>query len=376
MELKDFTYRNTPVKKTRVYEVHTLSQDGLNLYLDKNSYVHKFLKNLSPTRTRMNFHPEINHYPSDKSLQNKAQHKDLNISMKGSKDFNSGKSQEKGSVITINLNNFHKNMYYRPICESMDFEKNEKLENSETYNNMNNNNFGNCNNNSAIIELDENVKLNEEIDRINEENQKKIEEKKSVEFCSKPKNKKNTFLQTSKHVFFNQNKYTQNQNYFRRFNSQKYSQDYNDAISNLKEKFNENMSNFHTTKSPISPDKSNLGCFKSYEVPHLEYKRLSSNFRINMIRDKLENMFLKNGKNTNVDPKNNEDLETISKKIEIENLKLKNYFSNINKFSKSDDHGLYPSVSEITNSNNLRTTKLRLLNNKYMGERYDPTNFA
>lgn len=386
MDIKDFTYRNTPVKKTRVYEVHTLSQDGLNQYLDKNSYVHKFLKSLSPNRnTSINFcHNEI--YSPELKPKTILQKNESDKFIKESKDFNS-KRGDKGAVITINVNNFHKNIYYKPVTDSINFEKAEKIKNENYEDNYGiNYKFSNSKNqqNESYVDCENANSEQESKEAEVSDNKKSPEDMKVLENVYnnlETKKKKNTFLQTSKQMFFNQNRLSQNSKNInslkqKGFMNQKYSEDYNFAISTLREDFLKNIMSYNnTSKNSFSRNKYN-GNFKSYEVPHLEYKRQSSNFRINLIRDKLENTILKTGKNTNVNPNNNEDLETINKKIEVENLKLKNYFENINKFTKSDNVKMYPSVSEITNSVNLRTTKLRLLNNKFMGERYDPTNYA
>ena len=47
MEINDYDYKTSPVKKTRQYEVHALSPDGVNQYLNKESYLHNFLNSPS-----------------------------------------------------------------------------------------------------------------------------------------------------------------------------------------------------------------------------------------------------------------------------------------------------------------------------------------
>lgn len=54
MNINDFNYRVTPVKKTRQYEVHTLSVEGFNQYLNKDSYLHNFLKSPGALYTKEN----------------------------------------------------------------------------------------------------------------------------------------------------------------------------------------------------------------------------------------------------------------------------------------------------------------------------------
>jgi hypothetical protein len=376
MDIKDFTYRTTPIKKTREYEVHTLSQDGLNQYLDKNSYVHKFLKNLSPYRSTSNEFNQIKTYCPDINAKSKVQEYGSDKFLKEAKDLNNKRS-DKGSVITINVNNFHKNIYYKPLSNSNNNEKSDQIKNESYSENNNINEFNSYNNQN--YENENGILAKQSSEKLILDNKKSIEENNYANFDYK--HKKKTFLQTSKNLLFSQNRFSPNKNNNplkqKGYLSPKYSEDYNCAISNLKEDLlNNSPNNNITSKNIFTRNKFPIGNFKSYEVPHLEYKRNSSNFRINLIRKKLENTLSKTGKNNNENPHNNEDLDSINKNIEFENLKLKNYFENINKFTKSDNQKQYPSVSDITNSVNLRTTKLKLSNNKFMGERYDPTNYA
>lgn len=364
MDIRDFTYRTTPVKKTRMYEVHTLSPDGLHQYLDKNSYVHRFLKNPNSETVNKDEECQNNLYISDANLANKFSNKDLNRNLGESKDFNNKNQNEKGTVITINMNNFHKNIYYKPS----NYNYSDGVEKNES--SKNNNLFSNFNNNHQNSELSKNEEF-----PLYEKKQRSVEEKSNFDNISnnlESKVKKNTFLQTSKQLLINPKKYIQNRYNQNRYNNQKYSEDYQTTINSLKEKFSNNFIS-NTSKNSSSPQRITYGTFKSYEVPHLNTQRQSSNFRVNLIRNKLENTLLKTGKDSKHNSSVN-DIDNLNKRIEDENKKLKNYFDNINRFTQ--DQGFYPSVSQITNSNNLRTTKVKLYNNKYMGERYDPSNFA
>jgi hypothetical protein len=370
MEIKDFNYRSTPVNKTHVFEVHSLSPSGLNQYLDKNSYVHKFLKSVNPYKesNEFNFYPEGNLNTCHNFNSIKSDVYDLTRSMNKN-------SSERNQVVSINQSNYHKNLYHKPSIQSSNYNQNQKEENKTSTQD-----FTNLNSNDKDKEYNYETKNEKSEEDTQLDSNKKTCPQKSnfgnnLSKTAITLNKKNHFLQTSKQVFNKNSFFQQNNNKHNRYNSLKYSEDYLNTINTLKEKFSEDL-NDNTFKHKILP-KSTLVNFKSYDVPHLEYKRQSNNFRINLIRDKLENTFLKSGKNSNVNFNHsaNEDIKLINNKIEKENLKLKNYFDNVKKFTKKD-HNLYPSVDQITNSVNLRTTKLRLLNNKYMGERYDPTNYS
>lgn len=406
MEIKDFNYRKTPYKKTRDYEVHTLSSDGLNQYLDKNSCVHKFLKSLSPVRQNFDNSKEFENFIYSKYSQEKDEQSDhdnnLNINQ---------------SVIKINTNNYNKSIYYKNPDSEIFLRKNNK---DSSYYNLTNIQKNNANNkayevyenysgeNIGFFEKNRNISNNIENDKKNNKNPQ------NEDTCNNPFNsnasenvnettgnsnlngnyssninRNNAFLQTSRNLLCgNRQKQflspdpLQSKRAHHRYNSLKYSEDYLTSINSLKKKVTKNFGNNNNSKYSVSPYKLFYGSFKSYDIPNLNYKRDSENFRINLIRNKLESTLLKSANNSIEvnDPANGKDdtcLRNINYRIESENLKLKNYFNNMEKFSTNKNNKtLFPTVSDITNSYNLRTSKLKLMNNKFMGERYNPHNFA
>ena len=52
MNINNFDYTNEPYLKMKKFKIHVLTDDGFNKYLDKDSYIHKYLKSLSPRRIK------------------------------------------------------------------------------------------------------------------------------------------------------------------------------------------------------------------------------------------------------------------------------------------------------------------------------------
>lgn len=165
------------------------------------------------------------------------------------------------------------------------------------------------------------------------------------------------------------------------YNTNKYKENYYDTLNSLKgnlflqENFNKNKNNLAN-----SYNSNNSGNFKYNSIPHLNSTRSSDNFRINLIRNKLENTLLnqskdKYSKDSLISSRKNEGFDEINQKIRRENVKLIKYMDNINKNSEEKVKSHYPKLKDIMNSTSLRTTKTKLMNNKYMGERYNPANF-
>jgi hypothetical protein len=186
------------------------------------------------------------------------------------------------------------------------------------------------------------------------------------------------------------------------YNKNKYKENYFSSFYNLRDTFNSmefGKNDSHTLRKN--------GNFKSDEIPHLTYKRSSDNFRINLLRNKMEKT-LKNeqsGKSLIASMDKEGGVKEIIENINKQNFKLKKYLNNFNDFnnfnstttsnSKSnstshhfgqsnfsnksnfmDNKSYHPNLKDILTSTNLRTSKLRLGNNKFMGERYNPNNYV
>jgi hypothetical protein len=50
MNINSFDYVDNAKYKNRIYKIQPLSDEGFKHYTNKNSYTHKYLKSLSPSR--------------------------------------------------------------------------------------------------------------------------------------------------------------------------------------------------------------------------------------------------------------------------------------------------------------------------------------
>ncbi len=75
MNINNFDYVDEPYIKMKKFKVHVLSDDGFNKYLDKDSYIHKYLKSLSPRRIKEIF--DSNDNQSSQKNRNINNHKNL-----------------------------------------------------------------------------------------------------------------------------------------------------------------------------------------------------------------------------------------------------------------------------------------------------------
>ena len=166
------------------------------------------------------------------------------------------------------------------------------------------------------------------------------------------------FIKTTENSILNNNlqspkNFDINPNY-----TKKYNEDYSNCILNLKEKI-------HITNSIIV--KKSYDGLKSYEIPHIHNRKNSENYRINLIRENLEKT-LKFNKNNKF---NNDDINQV---INEENSKMKMYINNLEKFAVMNSPK-FPNIIQITNMNKLKTSNVKVSNNRYMGSRYDPNNY-
>ena len=343
MEIKEFKFSNSPSKKERFFEVYPLSDDGFSQYLEKTSYVHKFLKVSDSIRVRKN--NILNSPNKSDSLEKNNKKIPQNNRINPETAKGSHNSMYSGAVF-INGTNFHNGFYSKGLEEDEEKKTEDISKNIFT----NPNNFidkitqdGNNDKNSADEYLSSPIKKEEE----------NLKDKKK-QFSEI--NLKNIFLRKLK----NSSKIKVNF-----YNTTKYKEDYINKVENLKDKIKEKVFPKIDLRNLVK--KKYFNGFKSFEIPNLNTKTNSQNYRLNLIRNKLE------GTLNNIVGNHNDNLHD---RIEKENIKLKGYFDKVNIFSKNNSSSFYPSVGQITNSLNLRTTKISLLNNKFMGEKYDPMNYC
>jgi hypothetical protein len=67
MNITNFQYNQSPFSKIKRYEIHTLTEEGTNNYLKKDSYVHRFLNSLDHERIKEKFDYEFHEVTEDKA---------------------------------------------------------------------------------------------------------------------------------------------------------------------------------------------------------------------------------------------------------------------------------------------------------------------
>jgi hypothetical protein len=446
MNINDFNYRETPVKKTRQYEVHTLSIEGFNQYLKKDSYLHNFLKSPNALYTKEN---------NNELLYNNLQQENY-LSPKNPYEEDEKFYHKKKDVILYNRETSRK-FYPRNLSQSHNQTQNQTQSHNSNINNIINsrdhsklieeennksqylqfeNISGNFNSQQQKIEKEKEREKNEEQKNESENNQLYNQDRNGQGHNSPNQNqnlfhsqvqgkgkgkemhfndylvkgsgnfdgKKKTsaildafrsdhslkkfkpFLQTNNNFYVKSLGQTSRNNNIKNiaqtsfYNKDKYKENYYDSLNSLKG----NLifeGNYPTNKNITNKNLINSGNFKYNSIPHLNYTRSSDNFRINLIRNKLENTLLDNQikekypKETLISSKKNEGFDEINLKLKRENDKLIKYMDIFNKNSEEKVKSHYPKLKDIMNSTCLRTTKMKLMNNKYMGERYNPANF-
>jgi hypothetical protein len=123
MNINDFNYRETPTKKTRQFEVHPLSVEGFNQYLNKDSYTHNFLKSPNALYTKENMNElAYNNLYHENFLSSKNRNEDNEKLYNKKKDFFLSnretlrkyypRSQSQSHKYDKNYNNYNNNYNY------------------------------------------------------------------------------------------------------------------------------------------------------------------------------------------------------------------------------------------------------------------------
>ena len=55
MEFKNYDYTSTPSTMSRIYDIHSLSNKGLNQYLSPDSHFHNYLEKINQSNLQRNF---------------------------------------------------------------------------------------------------------------------------------------------------------------------------------------------------------------------------------------------------------------------------------------------------------------------------------
>ena len=283
MDINDFNYRETPTKKTRQYEVHPLSPDGVDQYLDKNSQLHKFLKSptilhtnsLKNNNTGLNFH---DYYSIQRPMEEDCKHYhrkrdviSLNRDILKKKMYNQISQKPNKSVIDEeNYMSPQQEKYSNPYEEQKNFNENEEKQNYD---------IGNYDPKRSSFEPIPN-------------------------FDYSNKNPK-SFLQTSKNLIVGSPRFSMpkvGKSTF--YNNYKYNEGYTNPLTLFKSSFNS-----QDFENKMTKNLTNSGNFKSFE--HLNNNRSSSNFRV---RNNLEKT-LSNGQNQEKNPLRISKMKLMNNKI-------------------------------------------------------------
>lgn len=157
----------------------------------------------------------------------------------------------------------------------------------------------------------------------------------------------------------------------------KYKENYLNSVENLKENF---IRNNESPSNKSNKNKIKLGLMYN-EIPRISDSKNYSP-RMNQFCNSIE----KSIKYYKIEP----DRKNLEELIDEENQKLKNYFSNMNKFIEMRNNSMdltnknnkeiekfnYPSLMDLQKMKKLKQQNLVLSGNRYMGEKYDPLNYA
>lgn len=396
MDLNIYKYRNTPVKKTRQYEVRVLSQEGLNQYIQKESYMHNFLQspaaiyanitNKNEKAKGINFHDA---YQIQRPLEDddKLYHRKRDVI-------------SLGRDIVKNRNSL-RHSYSQIPNDITQYPQEDLFSPKENLNNSFNNNPKDQNPEEKNKEIENSP--NKNTLKVNENSNSNANENKNKEVYNFNDNKKKKeFRQTAKNLYITQNRnIMKNAGSSSFYYSNKYNENYQKSLINLKNNFE---GNYFSPNNITNANKLTIsGNFKSYEIPNMNFKKDSNNFRVNLLRNKLEKTLLNNPYNFSQNEQENlNDINTnlknselnnntqkiiwpygdkdINDKIKGENDKLKKYLTlNNHKNENIIANGrksYYPNLKDIVSSTDLKTSNVKLNNNKYMGERYNPHNYV
>ncbi len=122
--------------------------------------------------------------------------------------------------------------------------------------------------------------------------------------------------------------------------------------------------------SPIRNNKHLKLGLRYDEIPRISIDKKYKNNRMNLFCNVME----KTIKYYKIES----DKRNMNELINEENLKLKNYMNNMNKFMqiKGNIYEKYPNLIDFQNMEKLKENNLILSNNRYMGEKYDPLNYT
>jgi hypothetical protein len=161
----------------------------------------------------------------------------------------------------------------------------------------------------------------------------------------------------------------QNKNYnsFNQNDNRKYKENYLNSVEKLKENF----------ESPSRRNRNSKMGMKYDDIPRIPNDKKFDNLNGKNENRKM-NIFCNGIEKTIKYYKLESNTRNMSELINEENIKLKNYMNNMNKFLDlgSVINEKYPHLNDFQKMKKLRYQNLIISNNRYMGEKYDPLNYA
>jgi hypothetical protein len=163
----------------------------------------------------------------------------------------------------------------------------------------------------------------------------------------------------------------QNKNYnsFNQNDNKKYKENYINSVEKLKENFD----------SPSIRNRNMKMGMRYDDIPRIPNDKKFDNLNGNGRNENGRmNMFCNGIEKSIKYYKMESDTRNMNELIDEENFKLKNYMCNMNKFLElgANNNEKYPHLNDIQKMKKLRYQNLILSNNRYMGEKYDPLNYA
>lgn len=146
--------------------------------------------------------------------------------------------------------------------------------------------------------------------------------------------------------------------------SEKYKENYNSTVIDLKDKL-ENSINFHLRVKNNKTRNLPLG-MKFNEIPHIQTKKPSDNYRINLLLESLERSI--NYQKPTVNTGN------LNEIIQEENNRLKLFKKNLDAFTGTNSPK-HPNLNQITKMTKLKESSVKISNSRFMGSKYDPYNY-
>lgn len=331
MDNKDFDYKTRPHSQAKLFNIHSLSQDGFDQYLSSNSHVHNYLDKISSNNFK-NFLLKTN-----QSLNNKS----INITILKSPPPEENKEE------TLSPNNKEQNQLNQINNKNKEEEKKEELEKIKTdYSYKSATNFF----------PKKNIKI-----KITDNNIKKP--------VNMNVSKSNLFIKSNNDLLTRRLNFTSS-NFKRTLNPQNSNRYDNSYFSNFFSLTSKNCFKNENKNENTNVNKKISG-FKSFNVPRIEKLNLDKNKPMNKLTINIGRSCTGNKKITFESPFSKDKLIEVNQENQklIDIIKKQNN-SNYLKFAKLSHISKSMDIPKLKIKKNQEIEKI-----KYMGDKYNPYNF-